>query len=279
MDRRPSIVVVAVGLGAAVAVVVIGRGGPPSARVESVVNDLDGRLREASASAEARAVTLAQLPRLAWAVATDENTMLDLSADELAFQAQPGEFIEIAQVQRRTGAVLSLRRVGPTPLALPLGDSGLHLIAHGGQLHVASIVSVEPKERADRLRGAVGVSRRVELTALEARLQDLGVGLRLQTSTGTLTLGPARPSARGTVMALHADAARGATLWVLAPSAAVPGATWMVAALVLLGSALAAAALFWHRGRAAPLAGDSAEAPLPDLVTEVHVDLRGQRRL
>lgn len=236
--------------------------------------ELDGRIRETAAAAHARAQTLAQLPRMSWAVATDEQTMLDLTADELAFQPAPGELIEIGQVRRRDGAVTSLRRVGDAGVFhLPLSDVGAHLVGADGQLHVVDVVGVEPKTGGAELRGAVGVSRLVETAALDARLRRLPFALRVDLpGGGGIVVGRAPSDARVEALPLYADAARGAKLAALVRAGNLPSAGYLAAATAVLLLALVAAALLW---RQRPVARD--EPPLPDLATEVHIDLRERR--
>ena len=271
MATRRSIVIVAAGVGAAIGLLLIGRPGPSAAQVEGLTTELDVRVRETAAAAQARATTLAALPRLAWAVATDENTMLDLTAEELAFQPQPGEFIEIGQVRRADHAVTSLRRVGSTAVVhLPLADSGMHLIAAGGELHAAAIVSVEPKQRADVLRGAIGVSRRVELGPVAERLAQAGIAARLETTQGSITIGHAPAHARAEAHPLRGDVARSVRLVLLLPARHAPTAGYIVAAIAVLLASLGAAA-FLSRRRATP---ERPDPELPELVSQVYIDLK-----
>ena len=278
MGRRRSIVILAVGVGAAVALCVVGRG-PAPMELQSAAAELDGRIRETAAAAHARAQTLAQLPRLSWAVATDEQTMLDLTADELAFQPAAGELIEIGQVRRRDGAVTVLRRVGDAGLFhLPLADVGSHLIGADGRLHVADVVSVEPKTQADVLRGAVGVSRLVDTASLAAKLAKLPFALRVDTpGGGGIIVGRTPPAAHAEVLPLYSDAARGAKLEVLLPGNQLPSTGYLAGAIGILLAAILLAVWSWRGGASTEAAGDP---PLTDLVPEnheVHIDLRGRR--
>lgn len=278
MGRRRSIIVGALGVGAAVALCLVGRG-PSPAELQSAAAELDARIRETAAAAHARAQTLAQLPRLSWAVATDEQTMLDLTADELAFQPAAGELIEIGQVRRRDGAVTLLRRVGDAGVFhLPLAEIGSHLLGVDGRLHVADVVSVEPKTQADVLRGSVAVSRLVDIAGLATRLARLPFALRVDTGGGGgIVVGKAPAGARAEALALYADAARGARLMALLPANQLPATGYLVGAIVILVASLVAAALLWRSG-AKVVAGS--DPPLRDLVPEgheVHIDLRGDR--
>lgn len=278
MGRRRSIIVLAVGIGAAVALFVIGRG-PSPAELQSAAAELDGRIRETAAAAHARAQTLAELPRLSWAVATDEQTMLDLTADELAFQPGPGEVIEIGQVRRRDGAVTLLRRVGNAgAFHLPLSDVGAHLMGADGRLHVADVVSVEPKTGADQIRGAVAVSRLVDVGGLAGKVARLPFALRVDTpGGGGVTVGKTPAGSHAETLPLYAEAARGARLSALLPPSGLPATGYLVGAIAILLASLLAAALLW-RSPPPPLASDP---PLRDLVPEgheVHIDLRGDRR-
>ena len=275
MDRRRSIIIAAAGLGAAIAILILGRPGPSAGELQSLGGELDGRIRETATAALVRAQTLAQMPRLSWAVATDEQTMLDLTADELAFQPAPGELIEIGQVRRRDGAITSLRRVGDAVVfELPLADPGQHLVGGDGRLHVVAVVSVEPKTRADQLRGAVAVSRLVDVAAFDARLRRAGFAVRVDVpGGGGVMIGKAPAGARREALSLYADAARGAKMSALVPSSGLPSLPYVVAALGVLLAAFAGAALLWKNKKPPP-----DDAPLPELVQEVHIDLRDRRR-
>jgi hypothetical protein len=275
--RRSAIIVAAIGVGAAVALVLIG-GGPSPTELTSLAAELDGRIRETAAAAQARAQTLAQLPRLSWAVATDEQTMLDLTSDELAFRAAPGELIEIGQVRRRDGAVTSLRRVGDAGVFhLPLADVGAHLVGSDGRLHVVDVVSVEPKTGGDQIRGAVAVSRLVDTGTLDARLSRLGFALRVDVpGGGGIIIGRAPADAHTEGLPLYADAAHGAKLVALVRAGSLPSLGHLAGAGALFLLSLIAALFLWRSG---PRPARD-EAPLPDLVPEgheVHIDLRDRR--
>lgn len=275
MGRRLSIIVAAVGVGAAIALIVVAVAGPPSADLQSAAAELDGRIRETAAAAQARAQTLAQLPRMSWAVATDEQTMLDLTADELAFHPAPGELIEIGQVQRRDGTVTTLRRVGDVVgFHLPLGDPGTRLFAGDGQLRVVAVVDVDAKTRSDQIRGAVGVARPIDIAALAAKLSRSGFALRVDApGGGGAVIGTAPSSPRVEPLTLVADAAHGAKLTALAPAGA--SAILLVVAFLVLFASLGVAAWLWKRASAAaPLAAPVDEPPLRDLVPENEHDLR-----
>ena len=258
-------------MGAAIALLLIGRGPSPT-ELQSAAAELDGRIRETAAASHARAQTLAQLPRLSWAVATDEQTMLDLTADELAFQPAPGELIEIGQVRRRDGAVTSLRRVGDAGLFhLPLAETGARVIGAEGRLLVVDVVGVEPKTGGDQIRGAVAVARLVDTGALEARVRRLPFALRIDApGGGGVILGAAPADARTEALPLYAEAAHGAKLVALVRAGSLPSAGYLAGAVAVLLLSLLGAALLWRGGAAE----SSVEPPLPDLATEVHIDLR-----
>lgn len=276
--RRSSILIVAVGCGVAAALVVIGRGPSPT-ELTSLAAELDGRIRETAAAAHARAQTLAQLPRLSWAVATDEQTMLDLTNDELAFQPAAGELIEIGQVRRRDGAVTLLRRVGDAgTFHLPLGDVGSRLIGSDGRLHVVDVVGVEPKTGGDQIRGAVGVSRLVDVSGVQAKIKRLPFALRLDVPTGGgVVLGRAPTDPRTETLPLYADAAHGAKLVALLPGTALPSEGYLAGAVAAFLLSLLVAVWLWRSGGTS---GSGDEPPLRDLVPEsheVHIDLRNRR--
>ncbi|HET6148977.1 MAG TPA: MXAN_5187 C-terminal domain-containing protein [Polyangia bacterium] len=157
--------------------------------------DLDIRQRELAAAVEARALTLAQLPRLSWAVATDEETVRDLTPDELGFRAQPGEMIAVAQIDKASGRAATLLRVpATTALQAPMDSNGPRWLTSGNDLLVASVVAIEPREHADAIRGALIVARRLDVEAASDQLIRAGIAARLLTPDGAaamLTVVPA----------------------------------------------------------------------------------------
>ena len=161
-----------------------------AAPLRAAATDLDMKQRELAAAVEARATTLAQLPRLSWAVATDEATVRDLTPDELGFRVQAGELIEVVQLQRKTSQVVPLLRIPASSPALhaPMNAPGPCLLVSGDQLLVASVASVEPREGKDVLGGALVVARRLDVSAITRQLLKAGITARLATSSGSVTL-------------------------------------------------------------------------------------------
>jgi len=194
---RFSIALAASGLLISVFLVVRGPklGDKGAVSLRAVAADLDIRQRELAAAVAARAMTLAQLPRLSWAVATDEETVRDLTPDELGFRAQPGEMIALAQIDKVSGRATTLLRVPATAaLQAPMTSNGARFLTAGNDLLVASVVAVEPRERADAIRGALIVARRLEVEAAADQLIRAGIAARLLTADGqgaVLTVVPA----------------------------------------------------------------------------------------
>jgi hypothetical protein len=220
-------------------------------------------IRENAAGVQARADTLAQMPRLGWAVATDENTMHDLTADELAFRPHPGEHIEITQLQKAGGEPRRLLSLpADSDVRLPVVP-GTHAVARANHLHVVTVVSVEPRQRADEVVGALAVSKQIDTSRIEQRLAARGINAQLRTSQGSMTLAGSPP---GTVEAKVALPGAGAEL--VASNVGRPRWPLLVSPLILMLS-LAAAGLLWQRGAAPPwhvdnpFAAASPPAPAP----------------
>ncbi len=177
------------------------RAAAPAKTVEEVAADVVVRLRDAGVVAQQRASSIAALSSLQYAVATDQQTMLDMTADELSFHAQPGELVEVGQVMLRGGKVTSLRREGDGALVhLPLGTAGLHFVVAGNSIYAVEVVDVKPRGRETVLRGAVGVARAVDLTAASAALSQLGAGAQLRVGDGALALGLVPSQATATLV-------------------------------------------------------------------------------
>lgn len=203
--------VAAAGLAAAIAWTAAGSLGPQSPHVASLASDLDAKVRETAASVKARAETLAQLPRLEVAVATDAQTIRDLTTDELAFRPHAGELIEIAQVPRLGGPAgaegipKTMLRIPDRGPALPLGQSGISMQIWQGEIHVAAIVSVEPRERTRELRGAVAVDQPLDLSTFSSRVRALGLTAKVALGSSEISLGGiSHPDGKVMVMELGA---------------------------------------------------------------------------
>jgi hypothetical protein len=176
-------------------------------------------LRQAGAAAQQRARAIAAAPSLVYAVATDQQTMLDMTAAELSFHAAPGEVVEVGQISVATGAVTSLRREGSAALMhLPLGAAGLHFVAAADELYAVAVIEVKPRERADVVRGAVGVAERVNLTASSAQLAQLGGGAVLRTRDGSIELGQRPVSASSLELPVNLGSAADPQLTLLVPT-------------------------------------------------------------
>jgi hypothetical protein len=237
-------------------------------QLDAVAADVDARLREVAAAAQARAVTLAEMPRLMLAVATDRATVRDLTVDELAFRPRPFEAIEIGQVPKGGKPVSLLRLPESATFEAPLSEPGVHLIVVGPQLFVSAVVNVQPRERADELRGVVAVSSLVDLRAIAQRIDAPGLAARLETGRGGVQLSqaPLAEGARRVEIPLQSEAARGARLVLVAPPPNRSSLQLPIAlAALLLGGAVAAALFAWRRRRPAlpRMALQSSEPALP----------------
>jgi hypothetical protein len=246
--KRLSIALAGAGLLAALAVALVGRQAtPPGGDIGAVAAEVDGVIREAAAGVQARADTLAQLPRLGWAVATDEDTVRDMTTEELAFRTRPGEHIEIANMPKGGQEVRHLLRLPPdASFAMPMSP-GSRLFLDGGKCHVVAVVAVEPRQRADELTGLLAVSRELDTATLEQRLQARGVHAELRLWEGTLTLGASKRAPGGTLAktTLTSPSATGVELSVVWPGGR-PAWTKVVPVAIALLSLLGAA-LLWQR--------------------------------
>jgi hypothetical protein len=265
--KRLSIALAGAGLLAALAVALVGRQATsPGGDIAAVAAELDGVIREAAAAVQARADTLAQLPRLGWAVATDEDTVRDMTTEELAFRTRPGEHIEIANMPKGGQEIHHLLRLPPdVSFAMPM-TPGSHLFLEGGKSHVIAVVAVEPRQRADELIGLLAVSRVLETAAVEQRLQARGVHAELRLREGSLTLGAPTPARNGTPAktVLTSPSASGVELSVVWPGGR-PVWTKAVPAVIALLSLLGAA-LLWRR-QLEQEHGQVASAGAPTMVT------------
>ncbi len=257
MRRAHCLPVIALGAAAIGALVAMARGpstGPSLTEIEAIAADIERGLSDSAAGASARAESLAALPRLALAVATDRATVGDLTDGELALAGRPDETIELAQAPRAGGAPVSLRRwPAGVQVAVPLASPGLHVVG-GASPRVVSVVRFRPAARADELDGVVAVSRPAGLERAAGRLAALGSGVALETASGTIALGGPVDDSRGIVamtlagphrqpMRLVAPAA-GVRAWQRGPLSAAGGiALGVLAACVLICRAAAGRSL------------------------------------
>ncbi|HEX2569988.1 MAG TPA: serine/threonine-protein kinase [Polyangia bacterium] len=274
MARSLSIGIAAVGLIAAAALIGLGlrRPGPAPEELTALGGELDTVVREAAAGVHARATTLVELPRLQAAVSTDAATVRDLTQEELAFKTKPGETIEIGQLPK-SGAPVSLLRL---PLVAddksdqrwtpPLAPLGGRLAIADGHLYFAEVLKVEPTHRTEELDGALAVSHAVDLTPVQARLDRLGIGARLEIAGAQLPLS-AQPLAAGVETVrwpLTSDPMHQTALVLARP----PGGNWpLTAAGGALGvAALLAAALLGRRKDTPAITGET--VPSPELLDQ-----------
>jgi hypothetical protein len=210
---------------------------------------LEQHLREEAAALTARVTTLAALPRLADAVATDEATVRDLTREELALTPRPGESITIGQLFRdgRSTPLLVLP-AGASPESALGADTRTGL--RDGSLRLARTARIAPRARADELSGWLTVSWPVDLRALSAEILGAGAG-RLEIAGAALTFG-APPTSGGTVIPLHVPG--GEAELVLFVTSSVP---WYPLAAVVALASLGLGVLL-RRPALAP-----APAPLP----------------
>jgi hypothetical protein len=202
---------------------------PQAAGASTLASDVDIRIREAMVGAQARAETLAQLPRLAVAVATDARTFRDLTADELAFRPRRDEHIEIAQIslgKRRGGgrepAAQSLLRLPDERLPLSMTTTGRHVMIGGGGLQAVAFEPVQPRERTNELRGAIAVARQIDLSSFGSRLAALGLSGRIDLASGSFPLGGAQVASGGVSRVVLGSAAAERATLVLTGMAAPP---------------------------------------------------------
>jgi hypothetical protein len=245
----------------------------------AVRNDLDVRIAEAAAGARARAATLAQLPRIGWAVATDQKTFMDLTAEELGFRTHPGETIEITQVTLSDRRAHTLLRLPPAASGQPpMTEEGTHVITDGAALRVAAVVAIEPRRRAKELTASVAVTLTVDVGILGERLAAQGLAARLETAGGSVSIGGVQvsPALYTTRLALRSAAGDPVTLLAYAPGASKRRP---VISAILWALALASGAMFILRrssvARVAPLAPVDKAPPFPAVADATTWSYRG----
>jgi len=261
-QRKLASLVAVLGVAAAVAVALLWPRPAPVIDPVALGARLELRLREQAAGLAARVSTLAEIPRLADAVATDEATVRDLTREELALTPRPGETITIGQ-QFKDGRTVAL-------LVLPAGDAPerptgftTETRVRGADLWLSRTAQITPRARADELTGLLTASWQVDLQDVAAEILQGGAG-RLEMRGTALSFGtPTAPQSAVIPLRLPGAEAR------LVLFGATPGSRFhLVAAALALASLLAA----WRlRGRAdrTPVGIAPAEVPMAK-VTQLH---------
>jgi serine/threonine-protein kinase len=199
--KLPSAIIAAAGIAAGAAFVVMAQKpaqGPAESDLQAAAAVLDGSIAETAAGVHSRAATLAEMPRLQAAVATDAATVRDLTQDELAFRPRGGEMIIIGQIPKGAGPVVLLEIPSGAKIPAPLDGEGIHLDVDGAQLTLTERIRVKPRERADEVTGILAVASPIDLAGATTRLDQLGVGGRVELGGKTLAVGKgAAPAADG----------------------------------------------------------------------------------
>jgi len=96
--------------------------------------------------------------------------------------------IALAQIDKKSGHAVTLLHAPPAAALWTPSAPGRHTLVVGGELQVASVVAVEPRERADAVTGALVVARRLDVAAAADQLIRAGVAARVITAQGSATL-------------------------------------------------------------------------------------------
>ncbi len=263
----PSILVAVLGLAVAAGLFVLGGApapeGPPS-EATRLAREVDNLMREQSAALRARASTLADLPRLAVAVATDAATVQDLTEEELAFRLKPGETIEIGQV--KDGEVISLlRKPRDSTAAPPLDKAGTTVRAGAGGFMVSEVVSITPAVQTGVERGALAVSWLIDARPL---LAGVKIPARVELGGKVVAASPVAfvEGVETSLVAAGEDVSAGVNVVAAKPAAA--GGLFSplrLGAFILAGVSLAVAFALSRRrgGRGAGASSSSASGPAP----------------
>ena len=271
VQRLLSVLIVLVGLGAAVAIAVVaGRTPlrPTQAELDGLTAILDRRIGEAVATVKSRATSLADLPILASVVATDAATARDLTHAELMFKPHAGEIIGLAQVPRegKPGKPTALLEYPENAAELPWMKTGTHLIVVGGDLLACDVERVEPRSgRGEEVFGTVTIAQRIDLQEVALALGKLGVAAMIDVGDGAVVPGgKAVPKGAPTVpLAIGGDPEHRARLVVEQQGGERSPKALAVAGAIALCGLLIAIGRRRKRLEATPLAAGPASAQLP----------------
>lgn len=219
---------------------------------------VDQELGQTATKVRARAASLAMLPRLAAAVATDEATARDLTDEELAVAPQPDETIALAQLAADGDITVLLTLPAGRHLSIDWTRPGRRAVVTDGALLLCQVVAITPSERSSQLSGRLAVCARAALPRAVEALEAAGATASLDVGAQTLLLGrsgallakePSLPLLDGVV-----------TLRLSAPARAPVGQ--LFGAAVALSALAFAAALAWPR-RARAAAAETLADPDP----------------
>ena len=189
----------------------------------AAIGALDGDIKAARTAVRERAATLAGVPAVQAAIATDAATAQDmLQRGELAFQTEPGEVIELVQVPRG-GAPVTLLDLSHGAMHSPhAGHPGSYVEMMGDHVVVTEVARVAPRERADELDGDVVVSRPLELQPALDGLVAAGISGRFELGGQARPIGTPPPGAVDKAMPLPSEPAARIVVAMPPPSGGVP---------------------------------------------------------
>jgi hypothetical protein len=148
----------------------------------SSIAQLDGDVKAARASVKSRAATFAGFQAVQAAVPTDAGTAKDmLVRGELQFSPEPGEVIELGQLQGDKIEILLIQPEGAmhSPRA---GKPGSYVDLMGDQVVITEVVAVTPKAMRQGITGGyVMVVRPLDLKPAIDRLAAAGVAGTIET--------------------------------------------------------------------------------------------------
>ena len=238
---------------------------------EAIAQDVESKLRELAAGVHSRATTLADLPRLQAAVATDKATVRDLTQDELAFRPKKGERITIGQVPKRGAPQVLLTLPEGAAAYAPLDQFGAHFGTDGQILFVVENVAITPTARAEELLGAMAILWAIDRPTLGASIDGFGVSAQLLLDGKSFGLGTraAAPGDGQKRLRLALSGKVPVELVVMGPVNAPPLGPWQWGALGLL-VASALGALGWPREQTTSLVAPNALRSSIEFVAEAN---------
>ena len=195
-------------------------------------------LHEKENALAARVAELAGLPRLRPALATDAETVRDLTSEELTFRPRAGEAITIAQRFRDGHSVILL--AVPEGASPEVAAQGAHVSVRAGKVVLFHAAQVAPSERADELAGIVTIGLTVEGRELAPALLASASSARLAIGVDTVDFGATwDPTGERAALAVPLPDGTSAKLFLAGPGQADAMLLWgMLAVLALVSVSL-----------------------------------------
>lgn len=142
-----------------------------TAQIEGEADRIAAAIGTSARGAHMKAEGIAAAPMLRAAILTDAATVADVAATEVKFTAQPGEMLELFQVQDKKAS--SLLKLPDGAAIEPLFGTRTRLDNVGGGFNVVAARPIAPQDSASLITGQILLSMPVDLAEARNRLSQI----------------------------------------------------------------------------------------------------------